>query len=121
MDNIPKVTEEQVKEQFKLINDLVVGGTLTRWLDAELENLHKDNPILYNFVLERSQKFAMGAMMAHEPHSIAISFALEYVIMLKILGVSFGSILGMEKFNDMMSKWLKGDNINGLDDFNAKK
>lgn len=121
MDNIPKITEEQVREQFKLINDLVMGGTLTRWLDTELEALHNANPVLYNFILERSQKFAMGAIMAHEPHNIAISFALEYVIMLNILGIGYGKTVGLEKFSDMMSKWFKNGGIKGLDDFDGSK
>ena len=123
MDSIiPKITEEQVKEQFKLINDLVVGGTLTRWLDEELEKLHNENPVLYGFIVERSHKFAMGAIMTHEPQSIAISFALEYMILLKIVGISFGKTLGLETFANNMSKWLgKNGKIEGLDEFGNDK
>jgi hypothetical protein len=63
----------------------------------------------------------MGAIMSREPQFIAISLALEYIILLRVLGVGFSNSIGIEKFGNMMKGWLKGDNLKGLDDFDAKQ
>ena len=121
MDNIPTVTEDMVTEQFMLLSQVVSNGTLTSWLNEELEGLRTSNPVLYKFIIERSQKFAMGAMMSREPQGVAISFALEYLILLRVLGLGFGKLIGAEKFSNMMNKWLGNDNLKGLDDFDIGK
>ncbi len=121
MDNIPKVTDEQIKAQFIILNEVVSNGTLTTWLNDELEGIRLSNPVLYKFIIERSQKFAMGALLSREPQGIAISYALETIILLRVLGVGFGNSLSIEKFGGMMKDWLKGDSLKGLDDFDEPK
>lgn len=116
MDNIPKIAETHVKEQFKKLNQAIVAGEVQMWLDKELTGLHEKNPVLYHFITERANKFAVGATMVNDPQAVAISMALEYIILLKILNTSIGAMLGLEKFSDMMKGWFPGsDDLKGID------
>ncbi len=115
MDNLPKIAEKHVKEQFKVLNQAIVAGEVQKWLDSELTSLHEKNPVLYHFITERANKFAVGATMVGDPQAVAISMALEYIILLNILSTSLADMMGLGKFTDMMTKWFPGnDELNGL-------
>ena len=115
MLNLPQITDEQVTEQLALLSKMAESGEITQWIDAELLNLQEENPILYEFVVDRSQKFAHGAVMVNNVHAIAISFALEYIVLLKILGNSIEDAKGLEQFSKMMEGLFKGEGIKGYD------
>jgi hypothetical protein len=121
MDNLPKVAENHIKEQFKALNKHIVAGEVQKWLDTELQSLHDSNPVLYHFVTERANKFAMGALMSGDPQAVAISMALEYLILLKILNTSIGDMLGLGKFTDMMTNWFGNDELKGLNGLGNEK
>jgi hypothetical protein len=115
MENLPKVAEKHVKDQFALLNKTIVAGEVQKWLDSELTSLHDKNPVLYHFVVERANKFAVGATMVGDPQAVAISMALEYVLLLNILNKSIVDTVGLSKFADMMTKWFPdNDDLQGL-------
>jgi len=114
MENLPKIAEKHIKEQFKQLNKTIVAGEIQHWLDGELQGLHDKNPILYHFIVERANKFAVGATMVGDPHSIAVSLALEYVLLLNILNASISDVFGLTKFTDMMTKWFSNDDLKEL-------
>ena len=123
MQNLPQITDEQVSAQLELLSELAASDAITQWIDAELLNLQEENPILYEFIVDRSQKFAHGAVMVNSINAIAISFALEYIVLLKILGKSIEDAKGLETFSNMMEGLFKGEKIKGydkLDEDNSK-
>ncbi len=114
MEHLPKVGEKHIKEQFASLHKSIVAGEVQRWLDGELTKLHDSNPILYHFLIERANKFAVGATMVGDPQAVAVSMALEYIILLNILNASLGDVIGLGKFTDMMTKWFNPDDLSGL-------
>ncbi len=123
MLNLPHVTDEQITEQLALLSQMAENGEITQWIDSELLTLQETNPILYEFVVDRSQKFAHGAVMVNSVHAIAISFALEYMVLLRIMGRSMEDAKGLETFSSMMDGLFKGKGIEGydkLDEDNSK-
>ena len=124
MFSLPKITDTQITDQLIVLAEIVETGEVTQWIDAELVALQEENPILYEFVVDRSQKFAHGAMSVGNAQAIAISFALEYIVLLRILGVSIESAKGLENFSTMMETLFKGEKIKGYDELdidNSKK
>lgn len=122
MDNIiPNMSEEVINKQFQVINDLVINGNLNTWIDTELETMKNSNPVLYKFILNRSQNFAASAIIAHDIRSISLSFALEIIIFIKILETTIGDSGKLEEFTNYMRGLLKDAKIEGLDEFNNKK
>lgn len=121
LEHIPKILEGQVKGQFDIVRQQINAGQLQEWLNKELENLHEKNPVLFHYIVERTKKFAMGAMMVGDPNSVSISLALEYVILLNILNTGIGSTAGLKQFGDMMKGWLKGDELDGYNEVGKEK
>lgn len=121
LDNIPKIGEEQIKEQFNILNQNIAQGQVNDWLNDELENLHEKNPVLFHYIVERAKKFAIGAIMVGDPNSASISLALEYILLLNILNAGIGNSIGLGKFTDMMKGLLKNDDLKGLDNFGKEK
>ena len=114
---IPKITYKHITEQNKDMRQRVTSGNLTTWLDEQLRWLANNNPILYKYVTEHAQKFAMGVMMAGDPSAIAMSHALEQIQLLTLLGCGLQDVESMDKFSDMMKTWLKDNELEGLDKF----
>lgn len=116
LEHIPKIIEEQIKEQSKILNQMVVQGQVQHWLNDELGDLHEKNPVLFHYIVERANKFAVGVAMVGDPNSISVSLALEYLLLLNILNVGIGSSIGLKQFGDMMKGWF-GDGLkNNLND-----
>jgi len=116
LEHIPKIAEEQIKEQFNILNQAIVQGQVKGWLNSELQNLHETNPILFHYIVERANKFAMGAIMVGDPSSVSVSMALEYMLLLNILNAGISKTAGLKQFTDMMKSWLKDDDLKGLND-----
>ena len=116
LEHIPKIAEEQIKEQFKVLHQAIVEGEVKGWLNNELRNLHETNPILFHYIVERANKFAVGAIMVGDPSSVSVSMALEYMLLLNILNAGIGKNIGLKEFGDMMKNWFKGSDLSGLND-----
>jgi len=116
LDHIPKIAEEQIKEQFGMLNQQIVQGQIKPWLNEELHNLHNKNPVLFHYIVERANKLAMGAVMVGDPNSISVSMALEYMLLLRILDAGISSTVGLKQFTDIMGGWFKNEDLKGLND-----
>ena len=115
-DHIPKIAEDQIKEQFNMLDQRIAQGQVKNWLNEELETLHETNPILFHYIVERAKKFAIGAIMVGDPNSASVSLALEYMLLLGIINDGIGSTLGLKQFTDKMKNWFKNDDdLKGLD------
>lgn len=121
LDYLPKISEEQVKEQFDILNQYIIQGDIQHWLNKELQNLYEKNPILFRYVSERAQKFAIGAVMVGDPNSISLSMALEYILILNILGMGIDNSVGLKQFTDSMRNWFNDDDLKGLDSIGEEK
>ncbi len=121
LDYLPKISEEQVKEQFDILNQYIIQGDIQHWLNKELQNLYEKNPILFRYVSERAQKFAIGAVMVGDPNSISLSMALEYILILNILGMGIDNGVGLKQFTDSMRNWFNDDDLKGLDSIGEEK
>ncbi len=120
MDNIPKLEGDAVNAFVQDIGSKVKDKSINKWLDAELEILAKENPVLYRYIVERGRKFAMGSSFVQDASSIAISMVLESIILLNMVGDAYNKRDSLDKFASLMDKLLKGDEIKGLDKFGKK-
>ncbi len=117
MYNLPQITDQQITDQLALLSGLAANDAITQWIDAELLSLQEENPTLYEFIVDRSQKFAHGAVMVSNVHAIAISFALEYIVLLRILGKGLEVANVGKEFSSMMETFYKKDEkIKGYDE-----
>lgn len=112
---IPKIAREVVEEQLGLLEQKAKSGQIQRWLDEMLTNLHNNNPILYHYITERSRKLAVGAMMIGDPNSLAVTLALEYLVLLNVLGQGYDKSINLQNFKNMMTNWFNNGEPNGLD------
>lgn len=117
MENIPKITQQQIIDQVEMLGATVKAGSLNRWLDEQLNTLKSENPELYEFIIRRSKTLAQGVLMVHDPYSITVSMALEYVILLNLISAGFGREAGLKQFSKLMESWLGKDGLKGLDKF----
>jgi len=115
MEEIPKITDIQLAKHNEEVNQMVKDGVLVDWLNDQLKSLAQDNPLLYKHIMEHTQKFSMGAVMVQDPHAIAISLALEQLILLMLVGNCYKENKDLKSFSDLMSNWFSGG-IEGLDD-----
>jgi len=114
IDKIPKVSEKQIKEQGEQLKAMITKGAVTEWLDSQLKALAATNPVLYQYLMEHSQKFAMGAVMV-DAQSIAMSQALEQVMLLTLIGGSYRANEDLKKFEGGVGKLLGDIDLGGLD------
>jgi len=115
MENLPVITDKHIREQFKALNQSITQGQVQQWLDEQLTALQTTNPTLYKFLTDRANKFAMGALAVSDPQSIAVSIALEYMLILGVINLGIGSSVTDSEFSDTMSKWFGTDGLKGLD------
>lgn len=117
LKSLPKIGEEQIKEQFNILTQQLNSGEFRQWFSDGLSDLQAENPTLFKYIVERAQKFAIGAVMVGDPNSISMSMALEYLLLLNIInaGISQG------EFSDRMTKWFKNDDLKGLNDIGKDK
>jgi len=121
-EHLPKIGEAQIKDQFNILDQQIAQGRIKHWLNDELQELHEKNPILFHYIAERAQKFAVGAIMVGDPNSVSVSMALEYLLLLKIINAGIGNTIGLKQFGDMMKGWFKeGDDLKGLNDIGKDK
>jgi len=121
IEEIPKISDSQVIQQNKDMRQRISSGTITQWLDEQLRSLANSNPILYKYIMEHSQKFAMGAMMVQDPQSIAMSLALEQTLLLTLIGAAYKGNKNLQDFTNLMKDWFGNGEIKGLDDLGEKK
>ena len=105
MEELPKINEAQIAKLETEMRQRIVQGTMTNWLDEQLKALANTNPILYKYVMEHSQKFAVGSMMVQDVQSIAVSITLEYILLLSIIGMSFTNSKELKNFTDFWGKF----------------
>lgn len=115
MEEIPKITHNQIAQHEEEIRRKIAQGAIAQWLDEQLKNLASENPILYQYVMEHTQKFAIGASMVQEPQAIAVSLALEQLLLLTLIGDSYKSNKEFKHFTDLMSKAFGNSGVKGLD------
>ncbi len=120
MEELPKITNSQIAKTTEEIQAHVDDGTLVQWLDEKLKALSKENPLLYKYLMEHTQRFAMGAVMVKDPQSIAISLTLEHLLLLSLIGDSYKENKEMANFSDLMTNWF-GDGIKGLNEFDKEE
>jgi hypothetical protein len=114
-NKLPKIEEKQIKSELESIVATIKDGQLQKWLDTQLESLHQSNPKLYEYITTRSQLFANGIMsVSREPHSIILSLALEYILLLRVLDSSLAAEESLENFKGLMDKWFGNKGIDGL-------
>ena len=114
--HIPKIAREVVEEQLNILEQKAKDGQIQLWLDEMLTNLQNDNPVLYRYITERSKKLAVGALMINDPDSLAVTFALEYLLLLTVLGQGYAKQLKLQNFIEMMNSWFNRDELDGLDE-----
>jgi len=115
LEHLPKIDEEQITKQLNILTEQVTKGAIKNWLNDELQNLHDKNPILFQYIVERANKFAVGAVMVGDPNSVSVSMALEYMLLLNIINAGIDSTVVLSKFTDMMGNLLKGGDLEGLE------
>lgn len=120
LEKLPKVSNKHINNQNNGMRQLITGGGVTTWLDEQLRFMAKNNPFLYKYVMEHSQKFAMGAVMVGDPQSIAMSHVLEQMMLLTLLDTSMKDDEELQQFDSMMKGWLGKDNLEGLNDVGKK-
>ena len=120
LNNLPKVKGECISEVLDSIRKSAENQKLQEWLNNILNWLQANNNELYKFVTERSQKFAIGAMMAGDPQSLAISHMLELIIFLRVIDVSIEKVGELTTFDGWLNNMLGGQTIEGLDTFNQE-
>ena len=120
-EHLPKIIEEQVVEQFNILQQHIIKGQVKHWLNNELKSLQEKNPILFRYIVERANKFAVGALMVGDPNSVSVSMALEYILLLNILNAGIGKTMGLTQFTSMMKDWFKGEDLKGLNDVGKEK
>lgn len=119
---IPSIEDKLLGEQTEELKEKINAGKITDWLNEELMWLSSHNPVLYKYLTDHAQKFAMGAVMVGDPHSIAMSQALEQIMLLKLIDLTLVGNEELKKFTAAMEKMLGGGKIDGLDGFgNVKK
>ena len=121
LDHIPKIAEEQIREQFEILAQQISQGQIQQWLNGQLQSLHDKNPVLFHYLVNRANTFAVGVTMVGDPNSISVSMAVEYMLLLNILNTGIGSAIGLKQFADMMKKWLKGEDLKGLNSVGEKQ
>jgi len=121
LSQIPFIKDELLGDQARELKDKLDSGVITEWLNEELRWLSTNNPALYKFITEHAQKFAMGVVMVGDPHSIALSQALEQVLLLGLVNATLRGKEELQKFEQMMSKFFPNGKINGLEGLNGKK
>jgi len=115
MEEIPKITISQILKHEEELKQRIADGTVVPWLHEKLEVLAKENPFLYKYMMEHTQKFAMGALMIQDPQAIAVSLALEQIVLLALIGNSYKDNADLKNFTDLMKGWF-GNGIKGLED-----
>lgn len=120
MEELPKITNVQILRHNEDIKAMADDGSLVQWLDEQLKALSKENPLLYKYLMEHTQKFAMGAIMVQDPHAIAVSLALEHLVLLSLIGDSYKETKEIKNFSDLMTTWFS-DGIKGLDEFEKEE
>jgi hypothetical protein len=121
MKDLPKVNLRAIIEQNEQMKKMVQDGSITGWLDSQLRELSQNNGDLYKFVIDHAQKFAMSVGMSQDTNQIALSQALESVMLLKLICGGLEIRQNLVDFEQRMQKLLKGENLEGLDDFGKGK
>jgi len=112
---IPKIAGDVVEEQLGILEQKAKSGQIQYWLDEMLTDLHNSNPVLYYYITERSKKLAAGAMIIGDPNSLAVTLALEYLVLLNVLGRGYDKSINLQNFKNMMSSWFNKGELDGLD------
>lgn len=117
MEEIPKITPNLIVNLDDTIKSLISRGDVTKWLDEQLGYLANNNPVLYRYVLEHTQRLAMGASMAPDPQSVALSMCLEEILLLNLINNGLKGGKDLKKFEDVWGKFfpngLKGNEFQG--------
>lgn len=113
MEELPKISNNHIIKQDDMLKQQISQGTITTWLNDQLKNLADQNPNLYKYVIEHSQKFAFAAMSAQDVQSIAISQTLEQMLLLYLIGTSSKDNKEYHKFSSFWDKFFP-NGINGL-------
>ena len=113
-DNIPKIGNDNIRDTFLAFREVIAAGNVQSWIEEELQALSDENPVLHEFITDRANRFALGAAMVNDPRSVALSMAIEYMLLLKVLSSGIGTVKGLEKFSDEMQKWFP-NGLEGLD------
>jgi len=116
LEHLPLIGEEQIKDETEELSKQIAKGQVTEWLTEELRNLHDKNPVLFHYIVNRANTFAVGTAMMSNAHSISVSLAMEYLLLLKIIDTGIGNTARMTQFTDMMKGWLKDEDLKGLND-----
>ena len=112
MEELPKISENQVLSLDDSIKQLLTGRDITKWLDAELTELANINPVLYKRVMDHSQRLAAGAMMSPDVQSVALSLCLDSILLLKLINEGLKGKKKLKEFEDGWGNMLKGIDLN---------
>lgn len=114
MENLPKITGESINELSKEIRHLLKSGELLEWAHNEMEKLRLANPLLFGYLREHSEKFAMGvAMSMGDPQAVAMSKLISNLMLLRLLNTELKNTAKERKeWENDVGKLL--DDIEGL-------
>lgn len=118
MENIPKISQKAVNEQLAEVNSMIVNKTVNEWVGLQLKELKENNYALYNTIVERCKKVAMGVIYIQDSDIIASSLIMETLILLKVIDEAYRLANSRDKFDDFMSDLLAGNDLKGLDKLN---
>lgn len=115
MEELPKIKDSHITRQEEELRDMMAQGTIMPWLSEQLKSLAEENPLLYKHIMEHTQKFAMGVIMVQDPQAIAISMALEQLVLLTLLVNAYKDNKDLKRFTDFMNTVFPSG-IKGLED-----
>ena len=105
MDDIPLINQEQVAEIEEIIRQKMMDQSITHWLDSKLGEIQSANPVLYKYIMEHSQKIAIGSSMAHDTKMIAVSQCFENVLLVMLLSMGMKDSKEFENFNNFWGRF----------------
>lgn len=103
IEELPPIDSSQIVQQEEMLRQRIEAGTINQWMAEQLDYLAQNNPILYEYVMDHAKKLAFGVAMM-DPRSIAMSVALEHILLLTLVG---SSIKGKKELNDFVKIWGK--------------
>jgi hypothetical protein len=120
MNNIPKTDKSIIREILADMQEVAKSGQqeMNIWLDNNLNKLKEENPVLYNYIVDRAERFAAGASTigGGDIRAIALSYTIEQLMLLSIIDKSLLSAKDLKAFDGMMDCWLgKDKKLDGYD------
>jgi hypothetical protein len=121
MNNLPKVHRKVVIDTNNDVRNAIKRGVVLKWINDVMEEMQKNNPVLFQYLKEQSMRFSLGITMAQgDVNAIAMSHLISDVVLLKIIDKSVG-YKELPNEIDKITEKLLGDWLPEDFDFGANK